>query len=82
MLGTILRMMQSVVTHEATICRKEQISVGTSQPGQHVEHYAINGRKDRSGEMELQEELDPVRVVIVRHSWLFYSSPSPSFLFI
>jgi hypothetical protein len=66
--------MQSMVANEATICCKEQISIGTGQTRQHVESYAVNGREDRSGETGLQEELDPMSIVIVRHRWLFYSS--------
>jgi hypothetical protein len=59
--------MQSMVANEATICCKEQISVGTGQTRQRVKSHAINGRKDRSGETGLQEELDPMSIVIVRH---------------
>jgi hypothetical protein len=59
--------MQSVVANEAMICCKEQISVGTGQTRQHIKSHAVNGRKDRSGEMGLREELDPMSIVIVRH---------------
>jgi hypothetical protein len=81
-LGTTLRPMQSMKTDEATIGGKEQIRVGTGQSRQHVKGDAVNGRKDRSRETGLWKELDPMSIMIVRHHWLFYSSPSLSSLFI
>jgi hypothetical protein len=81
-LGTALRTMQGVMTDEAAVGREEQISVGTSQSGQSVKCYTVYSRKDRSRETGLREELDPVRVVVIGHDELFYSSPSPSPLFI
>jgi hypothetical protein len=74
-LRAVLSTMHSVVAHKTVIGCKEQIHIRTSQPGQHVEHYTIHGRKDRDREMGLWEELDQVHVMIVRHGGLFYSSP-------
>jgi hypothetical protein len=60
---------------EAMIGSKQQIRVGTGQTRQCVKGYTIHGHKDRGRETGLWEELDPVRVMIVRHNGLFYSSP-------
>jgi hypothetical protein len=70
------------MAYEATIGRKEQIRVGTSQPGQRIEHYIIHGCKDRGRETGLEKELNPVYVIVIRHEGLFYSSPYPSTIFI
>jgi hypothetical protein len=70
--------MQSVMAHEAAIGRKEQIRVRTSQLGQCIERYTIHGRKDQDRETRLGKELDPVRIMIIRHEGLFYSSLYPS----
>jgi hypothetical protein len=53
MLRAVLSTMYSVVAHKAMIGHKEQIRIGTSELGQHVEHYTIHGRKDRDRETRL-----------------------------
>jgi hypothetical protein len=69
-LGTTLRTMQGMITNEATTCCKEQVSVGTSQMRESIKSYTVDSYEDRSGEVRLWEELNPMHVVIIRHERL------------
>jgi hypothetical protein len=72
-------MMQDIKTNKATTRCEEQVSVGTHQTRERVKCDAVNGHKDRSREMRLREELDPMCVMIVTHG--SYTNSTPLYLF-
>jgi hypothetical protein len=64
-------MMQGVKTDKTSTRRKEQVGIGTSQARQSIERDTVDGRKDQSGETRLREELNPMRIVVIRHDMLY-----------
>jgi hypothetical protein len=67
LLRTDFGMMQSMETYEATIRCKEEVGVGTSQTRQGIESRTVHGNEDRGGETRLQEEFDPMNIVVIGH---------------
>jgi hypothetical protein len=56
-----------VEAYEATISCKEEIGVGTIQMGKGVECGTIHSDKDGRGETRLQEEFNPMNIVVIGH---------------
>jgi hypothetical protein len=75
-------MMEGVVADEKTIRCEEQIGVRARQTRQRVKGDTIHGRKDRSREVRVRIEFNPMDVVVIGHRLLLYSSSSLPPLFI
>jgi hypothetical protein len=75
-LGANFRTMHGLEADETTIGGEAKVGVGTSQARQSIKCYAIHSNEDRSRELGLWIELDPVGVVIIRHIKLNYPSLS------
>jgi hypothetical protein len=73
--------MRSVVADEAATCHEEQICVMLRHLGEGIESNAVHGHEDRGREMRVSIKLDPVGVVIIRHSILnYFHAPLSSFI--
>jgi hypothetical protein len=81
-LGTTFGAVEGVVADETTIHREEQIGVRARQTRQHVKGDTIHGHKDRSREVRMRIEFNPMNVVVIGHHLLLYSSSSLPPLFI
>jgi hypothetical protein len=66
-LTTNVGTMQSTETYEATISCKEEVGIRTGQTREGVERGAVHGDEDRRGETRLQEEFNPMYIVVIRH---------------
>jgi hypothetical protein len=53
--------------YEATISRKEEIGVRTTQTRKGVKSGTIHNDKDGGGETRLREEFDPMNIVVIGH---------------
>jgi hypothetical protein len=62
------------VTDEASTQAEEQVGIVIVQTRKGVEHEAIHGHKDGSGEQRTFIEADPMDVVVIGHGLLNYSN--------
>jgi hypothetical protein len=70
--------MHSLEADETAIGGKAKIGIRARQARQSIECYAIYSHKDRRRKSGLGVKLDPVRIVVIRHSKLNYPSlPKP-----
>jgi hypothetical protein len=80
-LRTSLGVMKSMMADKAMTCCKEQVSVVIRQSGESIKSNTIDFHNDWSGAMQLMEELNPVRVIVIGHGILnYFHAPQSSFI--
>jgi hypothetical protein len=75
-LGENIGTVHGLKADEAAIRGEEKVGIRASQARKHIKSDTIDGDKNRRGEARLEEELDPVDIMVIGHSALNYSTPS------